>query len=377
MSSTSSPTPAAPDPGLSATRTRMMRADRGALLAYSLMLAYASLNPFFGWRWPEVFTLFAWPKYVIAFDVILNVAAYAPFGAMLAALLRQHARIATFKITHHVQIWWLTVALSMTLSFGYEMLQAFLPGRVSSVVDLLANTAGAALGAALVLAAPGRLLIGGWRLWREQRFSSSNETGWGLILLGCWIFAQLNPAIPFFEAGHIANPFDAANAHPYNPLILLPQATGIMLNVCGFVLFVALLMRPDRSVMLNVMLLLAAGFVIKVAMAALMLKAPQMIDWIAPARVIGLTSGLILAAYFSRFSYRWRAFCATLFVFAGGLMAKITSIYGAFDETLRLFDWPHGQLVNFASLTRWMHEIWPLVTVIFLAWLFVSHRESN
>jgi VanZ family protein len=362
---------------LSTTRTRMMRADRGALLAYAFMLAYASLNPFFIWRWPETFTLFAWPKYVIAFDVIINVMAYAPFGAMLAALLRERASISAPRFTHDRQIWLLTVAASAALSFGFELLQAFLPSRVSSFVDLLANTVGAAAGAALVLAAPGRLLIGSWRQWRHRHFLISNEAGWGLILLGSWIFAQLNPAIPFFEAGHIANPFDAANAHPYNPLVLLPQAIGIMLNVCGFALFVALLMPPNRAVMLNVVLLIVAGFVVKVAMAALMLKAPQMIDWMAPARVIGLTSGLILAAWFSRLGYRWRAFCATLFVFAGGLMTKITSMYGAFDETLRLFNWPYGQLVNFASLTRWMHETWPLLTVIFLAWLFVTHREQN
>ena len=370
-------TPAPSDPPLSATRTRIVRADRGALVAYLLMLAYASLNPFFGWRAPEAFTLFAWPKYVIAFDVVLNIAAYAPFGAMLAALLRQRAKIGGFRIAHDAQIWLLTVVSSVALSLGFESLQAFLPGRVSSFVDLLANTVGGAAGAALVLAAPGRLLVGTWRKWRHLYFSSSNETGWGLILLGSWIFAQLNPAIPFFEAGHIVSPFDAANAHPYSPLVLLPQAVGIMLNVCGFVLFVALLMRPTRTLMLNVILLLAAGLVIKVAMAALMLKAPQMVDWLAPATVIGLTSGLLLAAYFSRLRYRWRAFCATLFVFAGGLMAKITSAYGAFDETLRLFNWPHGQLVNFASLTRWMHETWPLLAVIFLAWQFVSHRESN
>ena len=373
----SSDPPTAPDPTLSATRTRMMRADRGALLAYSLMLAYASLNPFLGWRWPEAFTLFDWPKYVIAFDVILNIAAYAPFGAMLAALMRERGRISRFRITRDAQTWRLTVAASVALSFGFELLQAFLPGRVSSAVDVLANTAGAASGAALVLVAPGRLLLDRWRQWRWHHFSSSNEASWGLILLAGWIFAQLNPAIPFFEAGQIANPFDAATAHPYNPMVLLPQAVGITLNVCGFVLFVTLLMHRNRAVMLNVVLLLAAGFAIKVAMAALMLKAPQMIDWLAPSRVIGLTSGLLLAAYFLRLSYRWRAFCATLFVFAGGLMAKITSIYGAFDETLRLFNWPHGQLVNFASLTRWMHETWPLVAVIFLAWLFVTHREPH
>ncbi len=374
MSSTSPPVA---DSVLSTTRTRMLRADRGALLTYFFMLTYASLNPFFGWRWPEAFVLFSWPKYVIAFDVVLNVAAYAPLGAMLAALLRHSARLAAYRMTHDAQIWWLTVAASAGVSFGFELLQAFLPGRVSSFVDLLANTGGAAVGAALVLAAPGRLLIGSWRRLRQKHFSPSDDTGWGLILLGCWIFAQLNPAIPFFEAGHIANPFDAVNAHPYNPLVLLPQAVGITLNVCGFVLFVALLMHPGRNVTLHVLLLLAAGLVIKIAMAALMLKAPQMIDWMAPARVIGLTAGLILATYFARFSYRWRAFCATLFVFAGGLMAKLTSIYGAFDETLRLFNWPHGQLVNFTSLTRWMHETWPLVTVIFLAWLFVTHHDPD
>ena len=373
-----SPTsPSAPEPGLSATRTRMMRADRGALLAYLLMLGYASLSPLSGWRWPEAFTLFAWPRYVIAFDVALNIAAYAPFGAMLAALLRSRKAVVSSSMLHDVQICLHTVVLSVMLSVGFELLQAFLPGRVSSFVDVLANSIGAAAGATLVLAVPGKLLIRAWQQWRGSHFSSSNATGWGLILLSAWIFAQLNPAIPFFEAGHIANPFDTVNADPYNPLVLLPQALGITLNVCGFVLFVALLMHPKRSAMLDVVVLLAAGFVIKVAMAALMLKAPQMIDWLAPATVIGLTSGLILAAYFNRLSFRWRAFCATLFVFAGGLMAKLTSIYGAFDETLRLFSWPHGQLVNFASLTRWIHETWPLLAVIFLAWLFVTHREPH
>ena len=369
--------PATPDAKLSNTHTRLLRANRGALLAYSLLIAYASLNPFIGWRWPEVFTLFGWPKYINSFDVLLNVAAYMPFGAMLAALLRERRLSASGAKANEARIWWLTLGAGLAVSCGFELLQAFLPGRVSSAVDVLANAGGAAVGSALILAAPGRLLLGRWRHWRRRHFLSTHAASWGLVVLASWIFAQSNPAIPFFEAGHIANPFDAVNGHPYDPLVLLPQAVGIMLNVCGFALFVALLLRPRHNAMLNVVLLLAAGFVLKVAMAALLLRAPQMVDWLAPARVIGLTSGLLLAAYFSRFGYRWRAFCATLFVFAGGLMAKMTSIYGAFDEMLRLFNWPHGHLVSFASLTRWVHETWPLVAVIFLAWLFVTHREPQ
>ncbi|MEO8384018.1 MAG: VanZ family protein [Betaproteobacteria bacterium] len=355
----------------------MMRADRGALLTYLCILAYASLNPFFGWRWPEAFTLFASPRYVIAFDVLINIAAYAPLGAMLASVLRQRSHYGSLKLASSVKIWCSTVAACAAVSLGFELLQAFLPGRVSSAIDLFANTFGAALGAALVLAAPGRLLIATWRHWRHRHFSPGDMTGWGLILLALWVFAQLNPAIPFFEAGNIANPLNAGSAHAYDPPVLLPQAACIMFNVCGFVLFVALLMPPKPAVMLNILMLLAGGLVLKIAMAAMMLKAPQMIDWMAPARVIGLTSGLILAAYFVRLRFRWRAFCATLFVFAGGLMAKITSSYGAFDETLRLFYWPHGQLVNFASLTRWINEIWPLLAVLFLASLFVTRHEPH
>ncbi len=355
----------------------MVQADSGALLTYLFILAYASLNPFFGWRWPEAFTLFSLPKYVVAFDVLINIAAYAPLGAMLASVLRRRAQSGASKFVVSAQIWCVAVATCAGISLCLEIMQAFLPGRVSSVFDLLANTFGAGLGAALVLAAPGRLLIAASQQWRQRHFSAGELTGWGLILLALWIIAQLNPAIPFFEAGHIANPVAAGSANPYDPLVLLPQAVGIMLNVCGFVLFVALLLQPNRAVMLNILLLLAISVALKVAMAAMMLKEPQIIDWMAPARVIGLTSGLILSACFMRLGFRWRAFWATLFVFAGGLMAKITSIYGAFDETLRMFYWPHGQLVNFASLTRWINEIWPLLAVIFLASLFVTRHEPQ
>ena len=174
------------------------------------------------------------------------------------------------------------------------------------------------------------------------------------------------------------NPFDAAVAQtPYDLLILLPQTVGITLNVCGFSLFLSLLLHPGKRAILSVLLILALGFVIKVSTASLMLKAPQMVGWLAPATIIGLSAGLLLFACFARVGYRWRAFCTTLFIFAGGLMAKMASVYGAFDETLRLFNWPHGQLINFASLTQWLHEVWPLLAFLLVASIFVRHRESQ
>lgn len=348
--------------------------ESGALFIYALAIAYASLNPFFAWRWPEAFTLFVWPRYVNSFDIVVNVVAYAPLGGLLVErhLQKSHEAAEPLVMT---RIWWHSVLAGALLSLVMEILQAFLPLRVSSPIDLLTNTAGTAIGAGLMTSTFGRTIVTHAMTWRERYFVQQRETGWGLLLLAAWFFAQMNPVIPFFEAGHIANPFDVAAAqNPYDLLVLLPHAVGVALNVCGFALFTSLLLHAKIRVMLRVLAILAIGLALKVSMASLLLKAPQMAAWLAPATVIGLSSGLLLFAYFSTIGYRWRAFCTTLFVFAGGLMAKMTSFYGAFDEAVRLLHWPQGHIASFAGLTRWIHEVWPLAACLLTAWIFIRHR---
>ena len=363
---------------LSVTPMRLARSrvGHGALLAYTLAIVYASLNPFFGWRAPESFGLFSWPRYLNAFDFVVNLLAFLPLGGMIAAAQMRNTR--RHDLTRDSRtVLFRAVLAGFILSAVMECLQTMLPVRVASPADLIANTAGTFIGASVLVSRWGRSMLAAGLRWRRLHFVRGDECGWGLLLLGTWFFAQLNPVIPFFEAGHIVNPFDAAAAQtPYDPLILLPQSVGITLNVCGFALFLSLLLNPGKRVMVNVLLILALGFFTKVSTASLMLKAPQMIGWMAPATIIGLSAGLLLFRLFSEIGYRWRAFCTTLFIFAGGLMAKMASVYGAFDETLRLLNWPHGHLINFTSLTRWLHEIWPLLAFLLVAWIFVRHREQ-
>jgi hypothetical protein len=66
-----------------------------------------------------------------------------------------------------------------------------------------------------------------------------------------------------------------------------------------------------------------------------------------------------------------------MFVFAGGVVAKLVSVYAALDQALRLFSWSYGQLANFASLTRWINEIWPLAALVLLAVVFVSTNSPT
>jgi VanZ family protein len=358
------------------------RAGRGALIAYVLVLVYACLNPFFGWRTPEVLSVFTWPKYITAFDVILNLLAYIPLGALAAAMWRFSARrrFLSRTVPRYVdwQAWLISVTFASALSLVLELLQAWLPHRVSSPLDWMTNTLGAIIGATAVLLPPGRALLARIERWRHRHFAYGSETEWGMLLLALWFFAQMNPAIPFFEAGTVVSAgLGEEVPHPYDPLFLLPQAVTIGFNVCGFALLVSLLLHPAKRAWMNVILVIALGFLVKISMAAMMLRAPQLIAWIGPGTVIGMSSGLLLFMLFARMAFRWRAFFATLLVFAGGLMAKISGVYGPATETLRLFDWPYGQLVNFASLTRWVHEVWPLIALIFLAIVFVKHRLDH
>ncbi len=354
-----------------------------ALLTYVVMLVYASLAPFAGWQRPQGYTLFDWPKYVTLFDVAINIVAYLPLGAIVAAALRNPLDDAEFSGRQWPAVLALSGFAGLVISIALEFLQAFLPGRVSSPVDVLTNAVGTGMGAAAVLLPAGRRMICALVEFRLVHFSREPRTDWGLLLLALWLFAQLNPAIPFFEAGLLAEqvPVVAAgvpstSAAPYDPLVLLPQAVGVALNVAAFAMFVAMIVPPQRGFALPLVLILACGLAAKLAMAALLLKAPQLVSSLSPATVIGVICGVAVQSRFSRRPYRWRAFWACLFMFAGGVMAKLASVYAAFDQALRLFNWPYGQLANFAGLTRWINEVWPFAALVFLAVAFVSNQSE-
>jgi VanZ family protein len=76
-------------------------------------------------------------------DIMVNILGFAPFGFFLCACLR-HA-----KHLGKVRSILLTIALGGITSLAIELLQAYLPSRDSSLLDVIDNTLGTALGAAM------------------------------------------------------------------------------------------------------------------------------------------------------------------------------------------------------------------------------------
>src|SRR3954452_867903 len=115
---------------------RVRRKRRGVLalilaLAYLLVIAYASLQPFAGWWTPpeEIrhFLTAPWPRYITLEDVLINIFAYVPLGFLLARALMRKSRNPAAVLSAAV--------IATLLSTVMETVQMFMPARVASNVD--------------------------------------------------------------------------------------------------------------------------------------------------------------------------------------------------------------------------------------------------
>src|SRR5438045_3661786 len=111
------------------------RKPRGVLarvlaLAYLLVIAYASLQPFSGWWIPpqeiRLFLSAPWPRYITLDDVLINIAAYVPLGFLLA-----RAYMGRFPARRAALI---AAGLALLTSVTMESVQMFMPARVASNV---------------------------------------------------------------------------------------------------------------------------------------------------------------------------------------------------------------------------------------------------
>jgi VanZ family protein len=143
---------------------------RGLAAVYAALLVHLSLYPYSGWRSPSATVWAYWLSPAILplphffpVDAILNFIAYIPLGGF--ALWSQPRGWRRFGWAS-AGAWLACTALSLSL----ELTQGFLPSRVSSKVDLLLNSLGAAVGVVLTARA-NRLLT------ERSRISCPPQTG--------------------------------------------------------------------------------------------------------------------------------------------------------------------------------------------------------
>ena len=326
--------------------------------AYALLVVYGSLHPFAGWREPAgpllAFLDAPWPRYFTGFDLAVNVLAYLPLGLLLVPAL--HPRLSPGAAA-------LLAALSAAcLSVSLEVLQNFLPSRVPSNVDFACNAIGAMLGAFIGLKW-GRGLADGGRLHalRTQRVVAGKAADFGLVLLGLWLFAQLNPEIMLFGTGDLRTLLG---------LHALPYSAGSSIAVeaavagCGTLaagLLAATLLRQRSHWALAALLLAAVA--VKTFAGTLLANDSPIGQWLTPGNALGLAAGFValaVAAYLPPLAQRMLAASALLLSTA---LVNLAPENPYLTTTLAV--WQQGHFLNFNGLTKLASSLWPFAALPF------------
>lgn len=338
---------------------------RGSIAVWALLIAYASLYPFFPLRLPSadaVAGFFVKPRYVVAYDVVWNIVAYVPLGTLASLYFRQKFEPGRALVR--------AVGFAAAFSLAMEMLQLFVPNRHASIFDVIANAGGAALGAAVFLDPIYSVVTKQLGELRERTLIPGAWGDAGLVLLILWLIAQLNPALPFFGAGNIVG-----SGAGLVELSLL-QWGAVALSLCGFGLFISTLVRGNQGSLRATLVLLSVALWLKFVGASFVLQPHFSDEWVSGGRAAGLAIGLLVFIPLRKLARPGRIYLALVMILAGALFSKIFGAYSALDEFLRLFRWPHGQLASFATLTRFLHELWPFAALVFLIALFLRERRD-
>jgi VanZ family protein len=341
---------------------------------YGLAIVFVSLEPFSPWLPPPPGTPFflftSTPARWLRYDTLLNVLAYVPFGVFIA-LLRRGATPSQRVLNAAI--------IGAAMSFAMESLQMYVPPRVASAMDLAANAVGAALGglaAAALARSNARDAI--YRA-RTRLFLPGHLGDVGLALLLLWLVAQTNPGIPLFAVTFDTDPVAPASiavappapdvseaAHEKTDAVV--QAAGAGFQMLGVGLFTALLLRRHRRTGTIVLALIAGALVVKSIAALILLKPAVWESWLRPGTLIGIAAGAVALRIALALPRPVQvATCGVALLSSLGAPVLAPELLTA-RAPLALFDWHHGQLLNFNGLTHTALLVWPILTA---AWLFV------
>ena len=343
-------------------------------LVYVALVFYASLYPFADWRdqgiVPWSFLTASLPKYWTGFDVAINVAGYGPLGFLLAL-----SALRTGRGHYAVR---LAVLLGAVLSFTMESLQAYLPARVPSNVDMGLNVLGCWLGALLALLMVRIGLVTRWSRLRSRWFVA--DARGGLVLLVLWPVALMFPAAVPFGLGQVMERMEVALSEalgdtpfldwlPVRDVELQPLVPGAELVCVALGLLIPCLLgfciiRQVLRRTLFLLMVFAAGLGASALSAALSYGPEHAWAWLDLPVKGGLIAALVLVVLMLRVP---RRASAALMLLALGLYLSLlnqapTSPY--FAQTLAT--WEQGRFIRFHGIAQLLGWLWPYAALVYV-----------
>ena len=332
-------------------------------LAYTVLVVYASLHPFSGWRdlglSPFAFLDAAWPRYWTVFDLSINVLAYIPLGFLLALTLA--------RIPGRLSPACAATVLAALISLCLECLQTWLPSRVPSNLDLASNTLGGTIGALLTV-------------WHGERFFSRvgllqrrflapvPHAELALVMLGLWLLTQLSPETVLFGAGDLRHLIGLTPAVAYAaPSFFVIETSIIVFNTIAIGLIARTLLTDRSSPHLVLTVFFTLALTVRTLAAAVLVSPQDAFVWLTPGAGLGLLIGAVILSLTLLLPSSPRLAVAGLALMAGTVLVNLAppNPYSA----AALATWRQGHFLNFNGLTRLVASVWPFLALPYLTLL--------
>ena len=358
---------------------------RAALLAYLLLIVYASWYPLSGWRSnglsPFAFLNLQMPRWWTGFDVMVNIVGYMPFGVLIVLALHPRVR----------GMWAVVVAavVGLLVSGTMETVQNYLPSRVPSNLDLLTNAAGCVAGALLgAWFAP--MLLDRSRLYLLRQRWFAAHASQGLVLIALWPLAQVYPQNYLFGNGQVLpllsewlsewldTDIDLVTMLRGDVPMSVEQywLSETIITACGMTgaaLALLCLTRRNAPRLPLMLALVAVGIVVKTLASSLFFAPDNAFVWVTPGAEGGFLIGLIMLAglAFAPPVAQRRLAVVTLVLSLIVVNTIPTNPY--FVSTLQA--WQQGKFLNFNGAAQFLGMAWPFIALWFL--LLPSHRLNR
>jgi hypothetical protein len=124
-------------------------------------------------------------------DIVVNLCFYVPLGVLGVLGWWRGSRVAGR--------WIMLAAFGAALSFALETIQAWVPGRDSSLLDILTNTIGTIAGARLGIALDGHLPTGLLQGLRSPRRPMP------AVLIVAWLVSEWFPFLPILHISQFSD----------------------------------------------------------------------------------------------------------------------------------------------------------------------------
>lgn len=311
-------------------RERAPRRVSWQAFSYACLIVYGSLYPFSGWS-PPSGGLFEFlvpaPRFHQSLaDLLTNLLAYMPLGLLLA----HRARRLQLRGNPIVR----ATLVGAALSCAVEFVQIFLPSRVSSGIDLLANTLGTMIGAVLARYtgrdAPTREML---VRWRDRWFVQGTTADLGLFAVAAWTLSRLMPVVPSLDVGKLRTALAplarvVADPHAFSGW----QFLGDAMIFAGMGSIACSLVRPGRPALVAYLVLtciIVTG------------QIPIMTRQLSAEMLLGSVAGLAATALICRGPLQIRGSVAFFLCFSSFCITE--SVTSQTGELAHSFNWiPFG-----------------------------------